>query len=471
MHPAPPDIASAHGAPWVRDDRNSLFLAAMMWILIVLMIVPEGMDYESLISNGSPNSGSFISRSLWLGLLGLSIAIIFWRGRLAWVLAQRLNPFLLLFVALAVASVAWSIDPALSLRRLVRMGTIVLACIAFVLMAWHVRRFQNVVRPLLTMVMLGSIAFGLAYPHLAIHQQTSSELLGAWRGLATHKNGLGALSCLTLIFWLHAWLAREVRWLPALAGMGAGAACLLLSRSTTSLATAAFVAVFMVASMRPPQALRAFVPFLVVTLVALLMLYALSILDLVPGIGTLMTPVTAFTDKNITFTGRTEIWSIISDHIRLHPYFGTGYGAYWTATPTAGTDSYVFIERMGTFYPGSAHNGYLEIANDLGWAGLACLIGYIITHVRQSLRLLARERQQSILYLAVFFQQAITNLSETHWFSVLSVDFVLMTLASTALARSLVEHRLRQALGSPPAAAGMNFHGAARRPAPSGFAA
>jgi len=41
------------------------------------------------------------------------------------------------------------------------------------------------------------------------------------------------------------------------------------------------------------------------------------------------------------------------------------------------------------------------------------------------------------LYLALFFQQVISNQSESHWFTVLSVDFVIMTLATTALARSL----------------------------------
>jgi hypothetical protein len=75
------------------------------------------------------------------------------------------------------------------------------------------------------------------------------------------------------------------------------------------------------------------------------------------------------------------------------------------------------------------------------------LIAYIIMYARQSLQLLGMDRNQGALYLALLFQQVITNLSETHWFSVLSVDFVIMTLATTALARSLLEHRLRLIFG------------------------
>ena len=436
-------------ASWLRDDRHGFALAALMWVLVALMIVPEGLDYGALTSVGAPASGGATSRILWLALLASSTLIIVWRGGLAWLLLRTVNPFLLVFVALAVASIGWSIDPSLSARRLVRLITIVLACIAFVLIAWHARRFQNVVRPALSLVLLGSIFFGLVFPEFAIHRQTASELAGAWRGLANHKNGLGALACLSLIFWCHAWLGREVGLLPALAGGAIAATCLLLSRSSTSLAASIFVLVFLVVSLRAPRALARYVPLMVVLMVGTILLYALAILGLIPGSGTLMAPITALTSKDNSFTGRTEIWAILSDHIALRPLFGTGYAAYWTAGPVAGTESYEFVRRMGSFYPASAHNGYLEIVNDLGWAGLVCLFAYAVRHVRQSLQLFAVDRSQATLYLAVFFQQAITNLSETHWFGVQSVDFVLMTLTSTALARSVLEHRLRAAYGEP----------------------
>jgi O-antigen ligase len=104
---------------------------------------------------------------------------------------------------------------------------------------------------------------------------------------------------------------------------------------------------------------------------------------------------------------------------------------------------------MGGFYPGSAHNGYLEIANDLGWIGLLCLLGYIVVHLRQSLRVLAVDRAQGALFLALFIQQALVNLSESHWFSVLSLQFALMTLATAALSRLLLERNLRARFGEP----------------------
>ena len=115
--------------PWLRDDQHSLFLAGLVWLLIVMMIVPDGFDYQSLISTGAPSSGSAISRILWLGLLLFGSVIIFWRAGLAWLLTRGMNPFLLLFVVLAFTSIAWSIDTGLTLRRLLRLSTIVCWCV------------------------------------------------------------------------------------------------------------------------------------------------------------------------------------------------------------------------------------------------------------------------------------------------------------------------------------------------------
>lgn len=440
---------SASTSAWRRDDAGALLLAAMMWVLVVLMIVPEGLDYESLVHAAAPDSAGLLSRALWGAVLGLGGLVLVWRAGLAWLLVRSANGWLFAFLALAVASVAWSIDPGLSVRRLLRFVTIVVACIAFVLVAWHAQRFQRVVRPVLTLVLLGSLAFGLAAPSLAVHQEVAAELAGAWRGLANHKNSLGALAGMAMIFWCHGGLTREVSPGSALAGGAVAAACLLLSRSSTSLAATAAVLVFLVVALRAPRGLRPFVPHLVLMVTVLLLLHALVTLGLVAGLSAFMAMVSTFSGKDMTLTGRTEIWAILGDHMREHPFFGTGYAAYWTAAPTAGTDSFEFVRRMGSFYPGSAHNGYFDVVNDLGWAGLACLFGYAITQVLHSLRLANGERTQAVLYLAVFLQQAITNLSETHWFSVQSVDFVIMTLTTTALARSLLERRLRAAYGEP----------------------
>lgn len=452
------------GAHWIRDDRFSWLLAAMVWALLVLITTPEGFDYSALTTNDMPTSGSAVSRLQWLGLIGLGAAFLLWRGGLAWLLLRWLNPFLVAFVILAVASTLWSIEPGVTLRRMIRVAAILLSLGAMVLVAWHPRRFQQVLRPIVTALLVGSLLFGLAFPHLAIHSEAASELAGAWRGLTNHKNSLGTLACLGLIFWLHAGLARETRLLTALCGALLATACLLLSRSSTALVTGAFTCIFLLMLLRSPKGLRRWMPWLTALFAAVLLAYSLAVLRLVPGLEVLLTPITAITGKDLTFTGRTEIWAIVIEQIRSHPWLGSGYGAYWIG-PVHGSPAYEMV-RLLYFYPGSAHNGYLDIANDLGGVGLVVLLGYLVVHVAQCLQLLKIDRNQAALYLAIFFQQAVNNLSESHWLNVTTLSMVVMTAASVSLSRALLEHRLHGVFGGPRPPVAVEAHPSLQRARP-----
>ncbi len=181
-------------------------------------------------------------------------------------------------------------------------------------------------------------------------------------------------------------------------------------------------------------------PYLIAAFATLVLTYALAILKLVPGLEILLRPITALTGKDLTFSNRSVIWDIIKEHIQFSPYLGSGYGAYWIG-PVPTSPSYTFLGRM-YFYPNEAHNGYLEMVNDLGFIGLIVLLGYLILYLRQALRLLRFDRNQAALYLALFFQQAIINLSESCWLIAnAGLSFTIMTFATIALARSAVDQR------------------------------
>ncbi|WP_281784611.1 O-antigen ligase family protein [Sinimarinibacterium flocculans] len=444
----PPSAAAACAARRPQPvERPLLIVGALVWTLVVLMIVPEGFDYRQLATQEAPASGGLLSRLLWMSLLGGGLAVIAWRARLGRQLVGTLNLFLPLFVLLAIASLAWSIDPPLTARRLVRVLTMVAVAGAFVIAGWHARRFQSVLRPLLTLMLIGSIGFGLAMPQWAIHPEIEGPLVGAWHGLANHKNGLGNLACIALLMWCHAALAHEVRLPWAVIGGCVALICLVLARSATSMVTATFTVLFLVLLLRSPRLLQRYMPWVVMLFAGALLVYSLALLQVIPGISKLLGPVGLITGKDMSFTGRTDIWDIMSAEIRLHPILGAGYGAYW-AGPVPGTASYEFV-RLLNFYPASAHNGYLEVLNDLGALGLLVLLGFLAVYILQCLRLLPHDRAQAALFLALLLQQAITNLSESRWLNVQSVDFVIMTLATAALARALLDQGLHRIAARP----------------------
>ncbi len=279
--------------------------------------------------------------------------------------------------------------------------------------------------------------------------ETALDFDGAgYHGLSSQKNPFGELCALGTLLWMHGWISGEVKSSKALAGAALGWTCLWLSKSSTSLLATVFASWLMLMILRTAPALRRYTPYLVGSFACLVVAYALAVLQLVPGLATLLLgPITAITGKDMTFTNRAMIWDIVKEHIQFHPILGTGFGAYWTgADPTS--PSYVFLSRM-YFWPSEAHNGYLDVVNDLGFVGLICLLGYLMVYVRQSLQLFKTDRSQGALYLALFFQQAMTNLSESCWFSPMGIlPLVIMTLSTFTLARGLLDQQYSRALKS-----------------------
>jgi hypothetical protein len=98
--------------------------------------------------------------------------------------------------------------------------------------------------------------------------------------------------------------------------------------------------------------------------------------------------------------------------------------------------------RRVWFYPNEGHNGYLDVINELGTLGGILLFSYFIRYLRDALKLMRTQPQLAALYLTFIFRGFIADMSESHWFCPLTADFVIMTLATCTLARSLLQPRL-----------------------------
>jgi exopolysaccharide production protein ExoQ len=455
LNDAPPRAVPKR-SPWGPDARSSVVATILIVLLVAIMVVPQGLDYTE--RGFMPTEGDTLSRIVWLVLLAGAAYILASQNARTVLFLRNLNPFLLLFVGLATLSILWSIEPTVTIRRVIRLFTMVMTCTAFTLVGWNQRRFQRVLRNLITVLLAASAIFVYTSPDLAIHHVPDHpELNLAWRGITTGKNILGSLSSAGFLLWLHAWLSRDAHKLVILGGAALAAVCLIMSRSSTSIMATLFATTFMLILLRSPGSMRSYLPYFVGIFATVILIYSMAVLHLVPGLDVLLTPITALTGKDLTFTGRTSIWFVLIQHIHLRPWLGTGYGAYWVG-PVPTSPSYEMLTRL-FFYPTEGHNGYLDVINDLGLVGGAFLFGYFFSYVRTSLKLLRLDRYQAGLYLTLLFRGFVGDMSESHWFSVLSIDFVIMTLATTSLTRSLLQARAakqsaqqKASLGAPRAA-------------------
>jgi exopolysaccharide production protein ExoQ len=427
-----------------RKKSASLLPSALVLIMFVIMTVPPGFDYQGLNSN--PMDGDSFSLTIWMVLLFGSIYLVIKNQRqVQGLLAVANRPFLY-FVVLASLSLLWSIEPAITLRRIIRLYIISAVCIAFASAGWQPRRFENTLRWVLSLLLAASAIFCYWNPDLAIHHEQFLELVDAWHGITTGKNVLGSLAGCAFILWLHGLLAGETGRIAAIANMALAGLCLIMCRSSTSLMATVFAAFFVILLLRPPGSMRRLMPYVIGFFAVAVLIYALAVLNILPGLSIILAPISMITGKDLTFSGRTNIWYVLKLHIRQHPLLGTGYEAYWIG-PVPSSPSYDMVRQL-YFYPTEGHNGYLDVINDLGYVGGACLLAYFIVYLRQGLELMKLEKARGAIYLALIFRAFLADMSESHWFYVTSIDFVIFTLATFSLAREL----LFQRQGSPEAA-------------------
>jgi exopolysaccharide production protein ExoQ len=453
-------LATAAAPVWTYDLKYSALTTLMVWTFFVLIIVPPNFNYAQLASDSlaaEADQNNLTSKIVLITLLVASCVVIARRSALWLELLRRLNPFYLLFIALAALSVAWSIDPAVTVTGEFHLLVVFLCFTAFTLAGWRPNRFQSVVRSILGTVVVGSVIFALLLPQYGIQQahiyapmslhgtivqrnyDVAPGIVMVLRGLTLGKNQMGPLASLALLFWFHAWLGKETKTLLALVCAAAAVVCLFWSHSSTSVLAAAFALPFMLMLRHWPRWLRRYVPYILTTFTLLVLLYSLVVLKLIPQLDFLLSPISAITGKDLTFSNRTTIWQIINAQIAQHPLLGTGYSAYWIDEP--GSPSEETKRLLHGFYPGEAHNGYLDVMVDFGILGGVCLLGFLFTYLRRALQIMAFDRHLGSLYLALLFHQFWSNLSESHWFAWSSVPFNIIVLAVCTSARTLLQQR------------------------------
>lgn len=430
----------------VRKGAGYFYLAPLVTLLYLnfYLYLPANLDGHAI----KPfNTAGTIDRLIKVGAILLSLVVIASRWVVMRRFAKDLNPGLLACMILIPMSAIWSIDTNATVLRFITMLGIFLLCVAICLAGWAPRRFQNVVLPPVLAILIISLLYGIVAPEAMKETGDDLSLKNAWRGITFQKNQFGMTASIGVIICAHRWLSpgRFSAW--SFIGLGISLLCVALSRSSTSLLGTLLALFFMVLVMKVPIIKQRFTTLVVIGVFTTIIIYELAIQNLIPGVYTLLQPVMELTGKDMTFSARSVIWEIVKEHSRAAPWLGTGYGAYWTGD-TPSSPSYVFVWRM-SFYPMSSHNGYLEILNDLGRAGLVCLLAFLVWFVRQALQMMQFDRSQAALYLALLYQQMVANLSESEWFSRSTISTVLV-LASICLSRSLYEHRMN---GSPAAPA------------------
>lgn len=375
-------------------------------------------------------------RDQWLPLLAMSALVVAAHYRLLLVLLRYANPGLLLVLGWALFSAAWSAVPGYAVTQAIAVVGVAVIASAFALAGWQPDRFALRLAGVATVLIVASIFYAVVFPERGIHSGTDVSLLNSWRGVTVQKNGLGQLCAVGTIVWTYLWAARKVSTWIAVLGLGLSLFVLLQSRSSTSLMLAVLCSAGTVALLRPPLNVGPLLRRSITGAIVVLIPSATYMAVATPYLGF----IGAFFGKDMTFSGRVQIWEALMEEIALHPWLGTGLSSFWGEM-----DAGEMRVRAIVGWPvRDSHNGYITVANELGLIGLSLFFAFLILHCVALRRLSHISRSQYALHAPLFAYIVLANTSESGWFFPISITHLVGTYVSVEVSRLLLEHGLRR---------------------------
>lgn len=274
-------------------------------------------------------------------------------------------PSTALLAVLAVASSLWSIDPLLTLRRSIPFA------LAGLFGLWFAARFSaarqmRILRLTTIALALATIALVVLAPSLALDHTPGHTT--DWQGVFTQKNACGRIMVLaTAVILFGARLTFRHNML-----LGLFLFVLIMSGSRGAwMIEAALLLVWLTVfiARRSGPRIRLLIavvaPLLVIAAAAVAVSYSWEVMHLL--------------DREPTLSGRTAIWAQVGHAIAQHPLLGYGYDAFWRGMQGPSLQ----IDAAVHFMVEHAHNGFLEIALELGLVGLALfLLSWLVAWLR-----------------------------------------------------------------------------------------
>jgi exopolysaccharide production protein ExoQ len=425
------DFAIARPPPGFAMTLPRMFDRLEKALTAAVLILYSGGPFTVILSGGHSQGDSGeapvdypIMRLLFILTYALFAALLVGRWRQTLETLRR-DRFTLLFVGLAACSVAWSASPDDTFSKSIAfIGTTLFG----IYLAGRYSREGQL--KLLAWAFGGivclSCIYAIALPQYGVMGGVHA---GDWRGIYTHKNTLGKLMVLSVGVFLLRSLQRNSARFWSLLGLGASIMLIGLCTSKGAVINACSIIGIILGCFSLG---RWRISFLIPSLIGLFS-FAL-------GSGLLISQnlpaIASFLNKDVTLTGRTEIWALTFEKFAERPWLGYGYYGFWQGLDSEAGD----IWRIYGWETPNAHNGFLDIGIQLGFIGLSLFLVSLFYHA--SLSLIQLRQGPSAVHiwpLAFLAYMILGNLPESNLLTPNDLFWVLYVTLS------LQPYKLRQA--------------------------
>lgn len=367
---------------------------------------------------------------IWLVLYVVVFGLFWHHHRLHWVpWLLRHQPLLCAVLLAAAASYFWSIAPEFTWKRATHLlGTTLIA--VFVGYHFASRTLMSVLFYTLLILIVGSIVFALALPEIGQHFHRGSMV---WKGLTGNKNTLGFIAAIATVFFTIGALFRRLPYKTAVCLALLSAVTLVMTRSATSVVVVVIglsTVVIFAASKRigAPSLLT-----------LILVLAGGAAVGGYVGTGPQLHEFTELLGRDATFTNRTEVWAAAWQVTLERPWLGWGYGTLWWPT-----DETAFIPRQvmdTSWLAAHAHNGFLNVASELGLPAGFAAVGYVLAALWRTVRAYVTRASPCVLFTIAFvFMFLVENIPEAGILTGRESFWMLFVTSSITVARGLAPH-------------------------------
>ncbi|MFT6302880.1 MAG: exopolysaccharide production protein ExoQ [Granulosicoccus sp.] len=374
------------------NTLQAAYKTPLMAALILVLTLLQGSSFMLTMALRSPFASVFAVSMItvaWLLMYLIATVGLITSSGLnwgTWMVRYRLP--LTIIVAGTCFSALWSMDTILTVERSVHLlGTTLLAVyLGFSLPLTKILRISATV---LGLLMVASIIAAVVFPSVG---QVEYEKTFVWAGVLTSKNTLGFWSVISILllssicFWQISPVARTFYLVLAIAS----AVCLYFSESATSLLALISAACVMI-YLHIAFSLR----------LGLISMMVLGVLVTgLAGVAFHFIDTAELIGRSGDLTGRGDVWAQTWQLILNRPWTGYGYGTIWFPT-----DSSIWIQKTLTDFTWTvhhAHNGFLQVASEIGLPLAALTMVMVIQQVIEIIYCQYQRQQPGLLFVLGF---------------------------------------------------------------------
>lgn len=319
-------------------------------------------DIEEIVTSNPVNQ-------LVFGALFIVSLIIIYSKKNEAVKFIKREKFLFIFLTWCFMTILWSNYSIVSLKRFIQYITAVTVTLSFFLYSKNSEESLKIFYYILATYVVISLATIFTIP-------MARNAAGYWRGIHTDKNGFAQISLVALILFCISY-SRSISIKSKVINVFLILISLTLligARSSTALLTLIILFIiwilFQIDKIFEPIGIRKTISILL-TLGGIILV--LSILLFLPD---KLESVIGVTGKDLTFTGRVDIWKDIWSYVEDHFFFGAGFRGFWVVNSPRLEEFY----QIYIWLPIQSHNGYLDLLNEVGAIGAILFLFVLINY-------------------------------------------------------------------------------------------